>query len=260
MNRVAVVTGAGRGIGRAVAVALARDGWSLALGDVCQDDERLAYPMSTEQDLGQTAQLCRAHDVEVVEQCCDVRSSGDVAALVAAAAQVGPVQAACAVAGVLGGSGDAWKLDDDVLERDLAVNYLGVAALARAAVPHLLTAGDRGRFVAVVSAAGTTGLPQLASYCASKHAALGYLRALAADLAPTGVTANAVLPGSTDTALLSATADVYGLQDVREFARQSRSGRLLRPEEVAAVVAWLASPAATGITGTSLPVDAGFTG
>lgn len=260
MTRVAVVTGAGRGIGRAVAEALAAGGWSLALGDVCSDDAGLAYRLATAQDLAQTAALCRAHDVAVVEQCCDVRSAGDLEDLVAAGAALGPVEVACAVAGVLGGSGDAWTLDDEVLRRDLAVNYLGVAGLARAAVPHLLDAGTGGRFVAVVSAAGATGLPRLASYCASKHAALGYVRALAADLAPSGVTANAVLPGSTDTALLSATAEVYGLHDPGEFARQSRSGRLLRPQEVAAAVAWLASPAATGVTGTALPVDAGFTG
>ena len=123
--------------------------------------------------------------------------------------------------------------------------------LARAAVPRLLAAPDprRGRFVAVVSSAGERGLPLLASYVASKHAALGYVRALAADLAPHGVTVNAVLPGSTDTALLQRTAEVYGLASVAEFAQHQRLGRLLAPAEIAAAVVYLCSAEAGAVTG-----------
>ena len=260
MTGVAVVTGAARGIGAAVARALAASGWAVALGDVDGDSSGLAYALATAADLESVAAECRAAGAAVVAQACDVRDGAAVAGLVEAARSLGPVTAAVAVAGVLGGSGPAWTVADDVLERDLAVNYRGVVHLARAAVPHLLAAGAEGRFVAVVSAAGATGLPQLSSYVASKHAALGYVRSLAADLAPTGVTANAVLPGSTDTALLVATAAAYGLGDPGEFARHARTGRLLRPEEVAAAVAWLCSPAASGTTGAALPVDGGFTG
>jgi NAD(P)-dependent dehydrogenase (short-subunit alcohol dehydrogenase family) len=103
-------------------------------------------------------------------------------------------------------------------------------------------------------------LPLLASYSASKHAALGYVRSLAADLAQSGATANAVLPGSTDTVLLGATADVYDLDDPQEFARNQRIGRLLEPVEVAALVEWLASPGSSGVTGASIRADGGFIG
>src|SRR5205085_768499 len=123
-----------------------------------------------------------------------------------------------------------------------AVNYGGLVRLARSAVPALLHAPGRGRFVAVVSAAGVVGLPLLASYSASKHAALGFVRSLAADLAPHGVTANAVLPGSTDTAMLAASADVYELAGTDGFVRHHRIGRLVGPDEVAAAVQWLTSP------------------
>lgn len=260
MTRVAVVTGAARGIGAAVARALAADGWSLALGDVCVDDPALGYSLGCEADLEELAGQCRAQGVEVLTQLCDVRVGAEVERLVAAARGLGAVEAAVANAGVLGGSGSAWTLPEEVVERDLAVNYRGVVALARAAVPSLLEAGLRGRFVAVVSAAGTTGLPLLASYTASKHAALGFVRSLAADLSDRGVTANAVLPGSTDTAMLTASAAVYGLASSGDFARHARTGRLLRPEEVAAAVRWLVSAEASGVTGTALAVDGGFTG
>ena len=256
MTRIAVITGAARGIGAATARALARDGWALALGDVCADDPALSYPLASRAELDAVA----AETGAAVAMPCDVRRAADVDALVAAAAEHGEVQAAVAVAGILGGAGVAWRLDDPTIERDLDVNFRGVVHLARAAVPHLLRVAGVGRFVAVTSAAGADGLPQLASYSAAKHAAMGFVRSLAADLAPMEVTANAVLPGSTDTPLLAATAHVYGLASPQEFGRHQRTGRLVRPDEVAAVIAWLVSPDASGITGAAVPVDGAFTG
>lgn len=260
MSRVAIVTGAARGIGAATALALAADGWMLALGDVCADDPALGYPLGTAADLQNTADRCTAAGATVVCLRTDVRSSADVEELAARAAELGDVFAAVAAAGLLGGAGPAWELSDDVLQRDLAVNYLGVVQLARAVVPRLLQGGQGGRFVAVLSAAAATGLPLLASYSASKHAALGFVRSLAADLAPSGITANSVLPGSTSTPLLAATARVYGLDAAEDFAQHQRIGRLLRPDEVAASVRWLCSDEASGVTGASIAVDGGFTG
>ncbi|MHA3702180.1 SDR family oxidoreductase [Jatrophihabitans sp. YIM 134969] len=260
---LAVVTGAARGIGAAVAVELALAGWDLVLGDVPFTDTvpGLRYRLADGGALDRSAARCRDIGAEVAAVTCDVRDAASVAALVDAAGDR-PLRAAVAVAGLMAGQGPAWEQDPDDFELDLAVNLHGVVNLARAAVPRLLAAPEprRGRFVAVVSSAGTRGLPLLASYVASKHAALGYIRALAADLAPHGVTANAVMPGSTRTDLLQRTAEVYGLDSVEDFAVHQRLGRLLDPTEIAAAVGYLCSDAASAVTGTAVAVDGGFTG
>jgi NAD(P)-dependent dehydrogenase (short-subunit alcohol dehydrogenase family) len=140
----------------------------------------------------------------------------------------------------------------------LGVNLEGVWRLARAAVPAMLERGT-GRFVAVASAGGTLGLPLLSAYSAAKHGVIGLVRSLAAELGPHGITANAIAPGSTRTAMLDASAAVYGLTDVDEFASHHLLQRLVTPEEVAAAIAWACSPAASGVTGAVIPVDAGMT-
>jgi NAD(P)-dependent dehydrogenase (short-subunit alcohol dehydrogenase family) len=99
----------------------------------------------------------------------------------------------------------------------------------------------------------------LAAYSAAKHAVVGLVRGAAMDLAPYGVTVNAVSPGSTRTALLEASAQVYGLSSGEEFAAQQPIGRLLEPIEVASCIAWLCSPASSAITGADIAVDGGMT-
>jgi len=259
---VAVVTGAARGIGAAVAFGLADAGWDLILGDVADPGmvHGLTYQLSTQAELDVVGTDCRARGATVTTARCDVRSERDVEALVALAGN--SLRAAVAVAGILGADGVAWEQSAADLDRDLSVNLHGVANLARAAVPVFLAATGvtRCRFVAVISSAATRGLPRLASYVAAKHAALGYVQSLAADLAATGVTANAVLPGSTRTAMLARTAEAYGLASSDQFIARQRIGRLIEPAEVAAAVVWLCSPEASAVTGSMVSVDGGFTG
>jgi SDR family mycofactocin-dependent oxidoreductase len=255
-SRAAVVTGAARGIGAAVARGLAADGWKLVLVDVCRDEPGLPYPLATRAELDQVASDCDA--LAVVG---DVRSQVDLDAAVAAAVEIhGGLDAAVAAAGIMAGGQPGWETSDQTWDVLMGVNLAGVWRLARAAVPALLArpAPRQGRLVAVSSVAGLTGMPLLGAYSASKHGVIGLVRSLAAELGPTGVTANVVAPGSTATAMLSASAEIYGLAHPEEFSVHHPMGRLLDPEEVAAVVRWLVSPASSAMTGAVLPADAGM--
>ncbi len=259
MTKVAVVTGAARGVGAAIVGNLVADGWSVVAVDACRDDPAVPYPLATPEDLGA---LADRHGPSVAPFVGDVRSGADMTTAVELAEErFGPLDAAVAAAGVLAGGGPVWEMDEAVWRTLFDVNVVGVLRLAAAAVPALVArpVPRQGRFVALSSAAGLLGLRRLGAYVASKHAVIGLVRALAADLAGTGVTANAVCPGSTRTAILEASARIYGLSSIEEFDGQALLERLLEPEEPAALAAWLCGAASSGMTGAVLPVDGGMT-
>jgi SDR family mycofactocin-dependent oxidoreductase len=256
-ERLAVVTGAARGIGAATARRLAGDGWSLLLLDVCAPQPPLTYPMPSLEDLAAVAGDCRdAGSPRVDELVADV-ADGAVRQRIRDALDGRVPDAAIAVAGVIRGD-VAWDVPDGAFDLMIRVNLYGVRHLADACVPAMIAA-KAGRFVAVSSAAALRAMPRLAAYSAAKSAVAGYVRALAADLAGTGVTANAICPGSTRGVMLEASADVYHLPGQQTFAAQALLRRLLEPAEVAAAVAWLCGPEASAITGAVIPVDAGLT-
>lgn len=256
---VALVTGAARGIGAAVARRLASLGWAVVLVDVARDDPALDYPLATPADLADAAAACGPDAVAVT---ADVRDQVALDAAVGVAVdRFGGLDAAVAAAGAVAGSPSLWETGDETWAAMIGTNLEGVWRTARAAVPALLARPEprRGRFVAVSSAGGVLGLPRLAAYSAAKHGVVGLVRSLAAELAPHGVTVNAVAPGSTDTAILAASARVYGLAGPEDFARHHLQDRLVRPEEVAGLVAWLCGPDSSAVIGAVLPVDAGMT-
>jgi SDR family mycofactocin-dependent oxidoreductase len=257
---VALVTGAARGIGAATVARLLAEGWSVVATDACADDAALGYPLATRAELDAVAKAGDGHCVAAV---ADVRSQADLdAAVDLALARFGALDAAVAAAGVLAGGAPAWATPEEQWAVQLDVNLTGVWRLANAAVPALLDRpGPRpghAAFVAISSAAGVRGLPQLAAYSASKHGVVGLVTSMAAELGPFDVTANVICPGSTRTPILEASAQVYGLASSEEFARHHLLPRLLEPDEIAAAVAFLCGPAGSAITGAVLPVDAGM--
>lgn len=258
------MTGAARGIGAATVRGLAADGWAVLAVDRCADDDALPYRLGTRADLdGVVAAAARAAgDAEAVSgYIADVRDANAMAAAVAdAEVRWGGLDAAVAAAGVIAGGVPLWQMPAREQQALLDTNLVAVLTLARVAIPALLRRPQprSGRFLAVASAAATRGLPMLAAYCAAKAGVAGLVRALGAELADSGVTANAVSPGSTDTAVLAESARLYDLPDAQAFAAQQPVQRLLQPAEVAAALVWLAGEQSSALTGAVIPVDGGL--
>lgn len=255
---VALVTGAARGIGAAVVRRLLDRGYVVHALDCCAEGSAgTAYPLASKVDLDDVVALDPTRVVPVVADVRDLealhRAADDVVA------RHGTLDVVVAGAAVMAGGSPLWETDAADLRLLWETDALGVWNTAHATVPHLLTTASAGRpaaFVGVASAAGEHGLWHLAAYCMAKHAVIGIVRGLAADLKGTGVTACAVSPGSTDTEMLAATAAIYGV-DVQTLAASQTSGRPLRPDEVAAVIE-LGCTAGPVVHGSVLHADGGF--
>ncbi len=252
MSRVALVTGAARGIGSATVSRLVADGYRVLALDACEGP-----PLATTDDL---EALASTHGDAVITVVADVRDRAALRAAVALAVQTwGRLDVAVAAAGVIRGGRPLWETPEEDLDLLWDVVAKGVWNTAAAAVPAMLAGPSPRtcRVVAVASAAGTHGLFHLAAYNAAKHAVVGIVKGLAADLVGTGITASAVSPGSTDTAMLRATADLYDVTP-EELAEHQLIGRMIDPAEIADAVAFCASPAGGVVNGTVLHADGGF--
>jgi NAD(P)-dependent dehydrogenase (short-subunit alcohol dehydrogenase family) len=247
-GRVAIVTGASSGIGRATAIALAAEGATVLA--VARNQERLQALASA----GPGIVPC-ARSIETAEAC---------AAVVEAARQLGPPLILVNNAG-LGGHLDKPIFDHrtEDWQAMLAVNLDAPFELTRL-VAHDIRQAGFGRIVAISSTAGEVGAPSMSAYCASKHGVIGLMRAVAHDIAPLGATANAVLPSwvRTEMAELDATREARERGTTveavwREREKTNPAGRIVTTQEVADLVVYLASSRASGINGQAITISIG---
>jgi 2-hydroxycyclohexanecarboxyl-CoA dehydrogenase len=238
-GRVAVVTGGGRGIGRAVAVRLARDGAAVA---IWERDEASAR---------ETAALIEGAGGRSIACVGDAASkSGIEAALARTRRELGPVTILVNNAGITGFE-PFTQVSEAALERMLAVNLKGPFLCTQAVMADMLAAGW-GRVINVTSSSAQTGASPMASYVASKGGLFGLTKALAIEFADRGVTVNSVPPGFVDTPMLRESP-----VDVDAFAAGTPMKRPGRPEDIAAACAYLASEAAGYVTGQTISVNGG---
>lgn len=258
-GRVVLVTGAARGIGAATVRRLVDGGDRVVAVDSCQGEgTEVPYPLATKEQLDELVTTCGD---AAVAHVADVRDRGGLqAAIDLALDRWGRLDAAVAGAAVIAGGRPLWETPETDLNLLWDVDVRGVWNTAAVTVPAFLAGPDPhgGRFVAVASAAASHGLFGLAAYNAAKHAVVGVVKGLAADLVGTGVTACAVSPGSTRTPMLAATAELYDLLAVDDLAENQLLRRLIDPDEVAATVAFCCSREAAVLNGSVVQADGGF--
>jgi NAD(P)-dependent dehydrogenase (short-subunit alcohol dehydrogenase family) len=243
-GRAALVTGAASGIGRATALAFAREGARVLVSDL--DTAGGEATCKAVAEAGGEARFVRT----------DVSREEEVAACVASAVEAfGSLDCAVNNAGVTGTGGAIPDVDLEVWNRVLSVNLTGVFLCLKHEIPVMRERGG-GAIVNVASGAGLIGVPGLPHYCASKHGVLGLTKTAALENARTGVRVNAICPGSTDTPLLrGAMAADPRLEKM--VLSTIPTGRLGRPEEIAEAAVWLCSERASWVTGESMLVDGG---
>jgi NAD(P)-dependent dehydrogenase (short-subunit alcohol dehydrogenase family) len=253
-GKTALITGAGRGIGRAIAIAFAREGASLALcsrtgAEVINvaDEIRREFKVNVEAD------ACDVSDPEGVKEFFRTAYNGldhrhpDILVNNAGVAD----------------SSKFTETTDEFWRRHLDINLTGTFYCMREALPSMIERGW-GRVINVASVAGKTGAPYVAAYTASKHGVLGLTRSVALEVARTGVTVNAVCPGYVDTDMTTRAVENIRAKTGRSASdaleaikRMSPQHRLVTPEEVAALALLLASHDGRGITGQAINVDGG---
>jgi NAD(P)-dependent dehydrogenase (short-subunit alcohol dehydrogenase family) len=250
-GRIALVTGGGRGIGREAALALASAGADVAVA------------ARSANELADTVTAIRAAGRRGEAIVCDVTDRAQVEAMIAQVkGALGEPLILVNNAGIAG-SAKLTDTTDEMWDGMLRVNATGAFYCTRAVLPMMLQA-KWGRIVNVASIAAKAGAPYIAAYAASKHALLGLTRAVAAEVATRGITVNAVCPGYVDTGMTDAsTANISARtgrseQDARKILEGfSPQGRLMTALEVAALITFLCSQAARGITGQGIVLDGG---
>ncbi len=252
-NRTALITGGGRGIGRAVAFAFAREGARVAV--VARSGAEVS---------GVAAEIAGECGVQTFHAVCDVSDAKSVArAFAAAEDQFGRAVNILVNNAGIAESAPLVKTDDEQWHRHIEVNLSGTFYGTRAALPAMLR-GGWGRIINIASVAGKTGAPYIAAYAASKHGVIGLTRSVALEVAAKGVTVNAICPGYVETDMTWGAVENItnktgkSADEALDVLKQmSPQNRLVTPEEVAAIALLLASEDGRGINGQAINIDGG---
>jgi NAD(P)-dependent dehydrogenase (short-subunit alcohol dehydrogenase family) len=244
LGKVALVTGAGGGIGRATALAFARAGAKVVAADISESAGE------------ETAMLCHAEGTDALFVRADVSQRADVEALMARATQMyGRIDVAHNNAGIEGAQSLLADYPEDVWDRVIDINLKGVWLCMKYEIKQMLRQGG-GSIVNTSSVSGLTGSRGVSAYVASKHGIVGITKAAALEYARSGIRVNAICPSTIDTAMIERFTG--GDREARQaFAEGEPIGRLGTPEEVAAAVLWLCSDTSSFVTGATLAVDGG---
>ena len=245
-GRVALITGGGSGMGRAMALAFAAKGAHVAVVDI--DELTARTTADTVVSLGGQAMALQ----------CDVSSASLVAATVALASQsLGPIAILCSNAGVLDNYAPVLDTSEEIWDRILDVNLKGMYLMARSVLPQMLQQGS-GVIINTASIAGLVAGAGGAAYTASKHGVIGLTRQISFDYGSRGVRANAICPGAVETGMTKAILE-SGDAAVMDAVRSVPAGRHAQPEEIANLALFLASDESSFIHGSAVVIDGGWT-
>jgi SDR family mycofactocin-dependent oxidoreductase len=262
-GKVAFITGAARGQGRAHAVKLASEGADIIAVDLCGQIASVPYPMATADDLAATVKLVEDTGARIVASKGDVRDNASLtSALQAGLNEFGRLDIVVANAGIapMQAGADGWR---DVID----VNLTGVHHTVEVATPTMIEQARGGSIVLISSAAGLAGIGSADAgaigYTAAKHGIVGLMRVYANLLAPHNIRVNSIHPAAVDTPMINNEFIRDWLAQMTESDAPPDMGNLLpvqvvQPEDIANALAWLVSDAARYVTGVTLPVDAGF--
>ena len=245
-GKVALITGAGSGMGRASALEFANLGAKVLVADYAPDGGE------------RTAAVIRDKGGEAAFFQVDVSNPAQVEAMIKKAVDTyGRLDFAHNNAGIEGLLGPTAECTLENWNRVIATNLTGVWLCIKSEVPQMLKQGG-GAIVNTASAAGLGGIAGFAAYCSSKHGVIGLTKVAAKDYAKAGIRVNAVCPGPIETPMLARIADVARATTPASTAGATPMGRNGKPEEVARVVVWLCTDAASYVTGVAMPVDGGY--
>jgi SDR family mycofactocin-dependent oxidoreductase len=269
-GKVAFVTGAARGQGRAHAVRLAQEGADVVVTDLAGPVETVGYTPATPADLAETVKEVEALGRRAVSFIADVRDHEALrAGLDAGVAELGGLDVVVANAGIINAVRPSWELDEADWREMIDINLGGVWHTTKAAVPHLIERGPGGSIVLISSTAGLRGIPGIAHYNAAKHGVLGLARTLANELAPYRIRVNSVHPTNVRTVMIDnpSSARIYR-PDLESPTFEDSLPALAKinmwdvpyvdVEDVANAVLFLACEESRYVTGAALPVDLGM--